>query len=74
MIYSLQLNNGLVNDLAQFEILYNAGDRDKRLEQKMDVLRDYAAQLKQRDADIEGLMVRLLPMMEKWLADHSLVT
>jgi hypothetical protein len=71
MIYSLQLNNALVNDLAQFEILYRADDREKRLEQKIGVLRDYATQLKQGDADIEGLLTRLLPMMEKWLADHT---
>lgn len=70
MIYSLQLNNGLVSDIAQFEILYNAADRDKRLEQKIAVLRDYATQIKQRDGEIDGVITRLLPTMEQWLADH----
>jgi hypothetical protein len=71
-IYSLQLNNGLVIDIAQFEIMYNAADREKRLEQKRDVLRDYGLKLKRADADIEKLMTRLLPLMEQWLADQPL--
>ena len=69
-IYSLQLNNGLVIDIAQFEIIYDAADRDKRLEQKKFVLRDYGLKLKRADADIEKLMTQLLPLMEQWLADH----
>jgi hypothetical protein len=69
-IYSLQLNNGLVNDIAQFDILYNAADREKRLDQKRNVLRDYAVQLEQRDADIEKFIKQLLPLMGQWLADH----
>ena len=70
MIYSVQLNNAKLDELTQFEIQYGAADRDQRLEQKVGLLRDYTAKLKDADADMEGLMTQALRMMEQWLADH----
>lgn len=70
MIYAVQLNNAKLDELTQFEIMYDAADRERRLIQKVGLLRDYTAKLKEADADIEKLMTQLLPSMEQWLAEH----
>jgi hypothetical protein len=70
LIYSIQFNNAKLDEFAQFEIMYNADDRDQRLIQKVGLLRDYTTNLKQAHAELEKLIVQLLPLMEQWLADH----
>ncbi|WP_321854184.1 hypothetical protein, partial [Paraburkholderia tropica] len=71
LIYSLQLNNGLVNELKQFEIFHNGPDKEARLEQLRTVLRDYATQVLQRDQAIAAGITKLIPMMKQWLASHT---
>jgi hypothetical protein len=69
-IYSIQLNNGLVIELRQFEIAYQGQDKAERINGRVHGMAQYAAVLKQHDEALEGLVARLRSAAEQWLTNH----
>lgn len=70
MIYSFQLNNSMLTEYKQLSLLYRQPDRDAVLAAHANVLRNYAAKLKERDQWITQATAALLAHANQWLASH----
>lgn len=70
MISSFQLNNSMLTEYKQLSLLYRQPDRDAVLAAHANVLRSYAAKLKERDQWIDQAVAALLTRTNQWLASH----
>ncbi|MFT4504621.1 hypothetical protein [Caballeronia sp. 15711] len=66
-VYSLQLNNSVVADLANFVFMYQGENREQVLTLKRQLLSQYAAQLKEHDRELESLLQALTARANEWL-------
>ncbi|MFM0505281.1 hypothetical protein [Paraburkholderia caffeinilytica] len=70
LVYSFQLNNKMLTDRQQIDLLYQGNDRGQRLAQQDQILIEYAAILKERDTQIQTLVVELSVRIDSWLSSE----
>jgi hypothetical protein len=70
-IYSLQMNSALINDFTNFAVMHRGENHERVLEAKKNVLVNYAAQMRVRDAQLEQYLQKLLARADEWLQSCS---